>query len=286
MPPADVFPPLLSALIMAGSMGVACAVLSVFVVARRWAFIGEGIAHAGFGGAGTAWVLSIAAPGLAFLRQDFYTYIIAVSFSLLVAVAVAALTRRDRVLPDTAIGILLVGSMAWGFLASNIYAYATSSFPPTLGQFVGFEVQKLRLLPASYAVVAAVVAGSVVAILALLGKEVLYYTFDADTAEVSGVKAGLIHYTLILLLAVTIVLAMRITGSLLVIGMLIIPGAIGLHIGKSLRGVFLIAVTTGLAGSLAGPVANYFFDYLPEGPIIVVALLAQFGLALGLKRFV
>ena len=286
MPPADILPPLLSALIMAAAMGLACAVLSVFVVAKRWAFIGEGIAHAGFGGAGTAWVLSICAPSLAFLRNDFYTYIIAITFSLLVAVAVAALTRKDRVLPDTAIGILLVGSMAWGFLASNIYAHATDSLPPTLGQFVGFEVQKLRLLPASYAAVATVVAAAVISILYLLGKEVLYYTFDPDTAEVSGIKASLIHYTLILLLAVTIVLAMRITGSLLVIGMLILPGAIGLHLGKSLRAVFIIACATGLAGSLAGPIANYFFDYLPEGPIIVVALLAQFGLALGLKRFV
>ncbi|HEX8912597.1 MAG TPA: metal ABC transporter permease, partial [Humisphaera sp.] len=55
---------LLTALLSAASVAVACAALSVFVVARRWAFIGEGIAHSGFGGAGTVWVLALAFPGL------------------------------------------------------------------------------------------------------------------------------------------------------------------------------------------------------------------------------
>src|SRR5688572_33265588 len=52
------------AIVVAGSLAVACAVLSVFVVARRWAFIGEGISHSGFGGAGTVWLLALAFPGL------------------------------------------------------------------------------------------------------------------------------------------------------------------------------------------------------------------------------
>jgi manganese/iron transport system permease protein len=101
-----------SALLVAASMAVACAVLSVFVVARRWAFIGEGISHSGFGGAGTAWLLALAFP--AAFDRPWVPYAGVVVFSLGTAVAIGYLTRRNRVDSDTAIGIFLVASLAWG----------------------------------------------------------------------------------------------------------------------------------------------------------------------------
>ena len=65
MPPWLTNTPFLQALLAAVAMASACAVLSVFVVLRRWAFVGEGISHSGFGGAGMAWVIMLAAPALA-----------------------------------------------------------------------------------------------------------------------------------------------------------------------------------------------------------------------------
>ena len=70
-------------IITAGAIGLACAALSVFVILRRWAFIGEGIAHAGFGGAGTAWVLSLLFPGVVGLRTEGGIYCIAAIFCLI-----------------------------------------------------------------------------------------------------------------------------------------------------------------------------------------------------------
>src|SRR3954447_3386810 len=80
------------------SMAVACAVLSVFVVSRRWAFIGEGISHSGFGGAGTVWLLMLAFPSLE--QQLWIPYIGVVVFCLCTALAIAYFTRTGKVNSD------------------------------------------------------------------------------------------------------------------------------------------------------------------------------------------
>src|SRR5687768_13151551 len=127
---------LADSLLSATAMGLACSVLSVFVVLRRWAFIGEGIAHAGFGGAGTAWLLALLFPSVVFFSSPAGVYLIAVAFSLLVAFGIAMLTRRDEVRADTAIGIFLVGSLAWGLLAGQIYSNARNANVPGFSEML------------------------------------------------------------------------------------------------------------------------------------------------------
>src|SRR6478735_12295205 len=100
----------LSPLVATSAMAVACAVLSVFVVARRWAFIGEGISHSGFGGAGAAWLIMLASPALA--AMQWMPYVAIVIFCIATALAIGYLSRSDRVAGDAAIGIFLVASLA------------------------------------------------------------------------------------------------------------------------------------------------------------------------------
>src|SRR4051794_41516579 len=108
----------LSSILTGCSMAVACAVLSVFVVSRRWAFIGEGISHSGFGGAGTVWLLALAFPAL---DAAWAVYAGVVVFCLATAWGIAFFSRTRvvgrRTNTDAVIGIFLVASVAWGFLA-------------------------------------------------------------------------------------------------------------------------------------------------------------------------
>src|SRR5687767_6288361 len=96
-----------NALLASAALALACSVLSLFVVARRWAFIGEGISHSGFGGAGTAWLLALFAPSL---DRPAVVYGCVVLFCVLTALAVGRLSRGQRVTSDAAIGIFLVAS--------------------------------------------------------------------------------------------------------------------------------------------------------------------------------
>ena len=97
--------PLFNALVASSALALACAVLSIFVIARHWAFIGEGISHSGFGGAGTAWLLALLVPGL---DQPWVVYAAVVVFCVLTALAIGKLSRGQRVTSDAAIGIFLV----------------------------------------------------------------------------------------------------------------------------------------------------------------------------------
>src|SRR4051812_24765292 len=123
-----------SALLVATSLAVACAVLSVFVVARRWAFIGEGISHSGFGGAGAAWLIMLASPALA--AAEWMPYVAVLLFCIGTALAIGYMSRGNRVAGDAAIGIFLVASLAFGFLARHIYLHVRGVDPSAFEQLL------------------------------------------------------------------------------------------------------------------------------------------------------
>src|SRR5690349_711752 len=95
-----------SSLVTGCSMAAACAVLSVFVVSRRWALIGEGISHSGFGGAGTVWLLMLAFPP--FEHHPWLVYLGVIVFCLCTAVLIGYFTRNGKINSDAVIGIFMV----------------------------------------------------------------------------------------------------------------------------------------------------------------------------------
>lgn len=258
------------ALVTAAALGVTCAVLSVFVVMRRWAFIGEGVSHSGLGGAGVAWVLALLIPGL---DRAWVPYAAAAAFCVLTAVGIGFFSRRDRLNVDAAIGIFLVATVAWGFVAKDIYFEARNRLPYQwdsilFGRFA--EVTPEHML-ASVAVCAAVVLT-----VAALGKEILSYCFDPVTAEVSGVRAGFVHYLLMVLVALTVVVGLPVVGSLLVTALLVLPGVTASLLTLRLRTTFLVAVATGLAGTVGGVLFHANWRFLPTGPAVVLVMFVLF----------
>jgi ABC-type Mn2+/Zn2+ transport system permease subunit len=268
--------PLAISLITAGAIGLACATLSVFVVLRRWAFIGEGIAHAGFGGAGTAWVLSLLLPGVLLLRSEVGIYCVAAVFCLGVAMAIAWLTRREHIYSDTAIGIFLVASLAWGFVGSEAYRHVSGGVLPPAWDDYMLGQTNLRGAEMLGAVLMCI---TVLGVMGMMRKEIISFCFDAQMAEAGGVRVGMVHYVMILLVTATILLGMRLMGSLLVAALLVLPGAIGLQVSRRMSVVVMVAVVSGLAGAIAGPVINHFWGFVKEGPAIVLVLVGEFGIA-------
>jgi ABC-type Mn2+/Zn2+ transport system permease subunit len=270
---------LMTAMIVAGAMGAACAALSVFVVLRRWAFIGEGIAHAGFGGAGTAWVLSLFAA--AFLHPA-AVYAVAIAFCFAVATGISIVTRRQQVHTDTAIGIFLVASLAWGFVAYGIYRHVRQGLDPIA--WGDYLLGQMTLLTPQFAVAAVCMSLLVLVTLTALNKEIIAYCFDPALAEVSGVRVGFVHYLLILLVTLMIVVGMRLMGSLLITALLVLPGATALLLARRFAAVMACSIGVGLIGALAGPLINNHWRFIPEGPAIVLTLVAQFVVAYSWRR--
>jgi ABC-type Mn2+/Zn2+ transport system permease subunit len=260
-------------LVAASALACACAVLSIFVVLRRWAFVGEGIGHSGLGGAGTAWVLALLFPAL---DSPGVTYAFVVLFCLLTALAIGLVARSRRVNADAAIGIFLVASLAWGFLAQQIYFQQRHTNPYDFNTYLFGQI---RSFGSEFALASVAVSAAVLLVVAALWQQIVAYCFDPLMAQTSGVRAALVHYLLMLLLGLVIVIGVRVAGSVLITALLVLPGTAALALARRMRAVVACAVSVALIGAVGGLLVNARWSYLPVGPSIVLILFAQFVVA-------
>jgi len=283
----DVFEPRFLAPLLAGmALTLACALLSVVIVLKRLAFIGQGITHAGFGGVGLAAFLALSG-----WSRDLTIFL----FCIGTAIAIALLSRSRKVMIDTAIGILLVATMGLGFLLDQMrlhlrgiewYHALTGGrlTPPTQWDAILFgNILYVRPQDVWLAVGCSV---AVVLILAVLYKEVTFFAFDETVSRVSGVRTRVLHYLLLIMIAAIIVLCMKLLGLILVNALLIIPGATALLVSRRLSMVLISSIVVGEIGMVGGYLAAFGLagGQLPVGPMVVLLLALIFAGGLGWNR--
>lgn len=238
------------ALVAGALVGVTCAVLAIFVVLRRMAFIGVGLSHAALGGVAVA-VLA----GLPVLLT-------ALVFALGVGGAIGWSSGRGEVSEDTAIGILFPTAMALGVaLMSFSRGYGQDLIAYLFGNILSVGPADLRLLlPIS------VVS---LALLALFFKELLYLCVDEEAARAAGIPVRPLRYLLLGLLALTVVAAMKLVGIILVSAFLVIPAATGQVLGGSIRQMLVVSVAAALLAVGGGLWLSWLWN-LPSGAAIVL----------------
>ena len=278
------FPFYRNALAAGLAIAVLCGVLSVFVVSRRMAFIGQGISHAAFGGAGLALLLGLFVP---WLRGPLARDLVIAAFCVATAAAIGRLAWRGRVSEDSAIGIALVTAMALGVILIDVrYAVfrrllAAGRADPQLSGATSFhDLLFGNLLNVSRGEVwlawgvAAVVLGAV----AVFYRQVIFFAFDSEGAGVFGVPARAMHYGLLIALAVTVMVAMRMMGVILAGAFLVLPASIAMLWSQRMGPV--VAISVGVAaGSLAPGLAIAVYTDFTVGPVIVLVLCVALGLS-------
>jgi manganese/iron transport system permease protein len=244
------------AMIAAALLGIGCGVLSFFVVQRKLAFMGHGIAHSMVAGVGIGVLLSwpVFWPALA--------------VAILVSVGVGWIARRDQVSEDSAIGITLSAALALGLvLVSLKQGYITNLEGYLFGSLVA-------VLPADL-VGLAMLAAAIILILLLWWRILLLFAFDPEGAAVAGYPAETMRYGLLLCLALTVAVAMKIVGILLVGAFLVIPAAAaGFWSTRPVR-VVALSVSFALAASLVGMLFSLAVN-APAGASIVLVLMLLF----------
>jgi ABC-type Mn2+/Zn2+ transport system permease subunit len=271
--------PFLSELTTAFALAIACAALSTFVVSRRWAFIGEGISHSGFGGAGTVWLFTLFIPALD--RFTWAPYLGVAVFSLATATAIAYFTRTGKINSDAIIGIFLAASLAWGILAQQLYWRQFHRDPSGWSVFLFGHVSDIT---PQFALAAATLCAAVVATIGLMARDVIAYCFDPAFAEASGVRVGFIHYLLLILIALTIIVGARVAGSVLIPAMLVLPGTTALLLCRRLRLAVITSMIVALGATALGLALSARWRFLPAGPLIVLGMFAQFLAAYGWSK--
>jgi ABC-type Mn2+/Zn2+ transport system permease subunit len=240
-------------------VAISCGVLSPYVVLRRMAFAGHGLAHAAFGGAAIALLLgsSLVLGGAL--------------FAVLVALLLAFWTRRGEVSEDSAIGILVTGSMALGVVCLALRrGYTQDVFSFLFGSI-------LAVLPDDL-LFSAVVGLVTLICVVVFARPLVSATFHEDLARVEGVPADAIRVLLFVLVACNVVAAMKLVGAILVSALLVIPGALALLLGRRFHTVQVLSLVLGVVAVVLGMLLSYLLD-LPSGAVIALVLFLGYGAA-------
>lgn len=257
------------------ALALLCSLLSVFVVLKRMAFIGQGVSHAAFGGIGiAAW---LAAMGVGFAGTEFGRAGVVFVFCLAAALLVGAISRKGKTQADTAIGVVLVVSMALGAVLIRKFAPRNQSWE----SFLFGDVMSVGWADVK---VAWGVAIATLLAMAWARRPMLFWAFDPPVARSMGVSERAMSGLLLTLLALATVTAMKLAGVVLATAMLVLPGAIALLLSERWGRVLWLAVVVSVLGVVGGLVVSFELDWL-TGPSIVCVLGLGYGLALGWRRF-
>jgi zinc transport system permease protein len=252
------------ALVAAVWIGVVCGALGFFVVLRRLAFVGVGISHSAIGGVALGIVLGVSplATGAA--------------FAIAVALGIAAAARRGGLAEDTVIGVFFSGSMALGVV---LFSLQRGFQQDLFGYLFG------NVLAVTRAELAALVGfgAAVLAVLWIAFRSLFFAAFDEEVARAYGHPVDRLNALLLVLLAVTVVIGVRLVGVILVEALLVVPAATAALWASHYRSQLALAVGIGAFSGVAGLAAAYAFD-LAAGGAIVLAAVALFFVSLLVRR--
>ena len=248
-----------------------CALLSVLVVLKRLAFIGQGISHAGFGGMGMAAVLGLVGAGATQTAGTAMAqFLVVLTVCLLSALLIGFMSERTGAEADTAIGIVLVGTMAAGVVLVRQAKTAVSVESFLFGD----------ILAVSWADAAIGWGVALGVLLTLWGvrRPLLFWSFDPVGARAVGVNERRMNLLLMVLLGLATVTAMKLAGVVLATAMLVLPGSIALRLSRRWSPVLALAALAAAIGGAGGLVVSFELDW-PPGAAVVSVLCGLFALA-------
>jgi len=241
-----------------------CAVLSCFLVLRGWALMGDAIAHAVLPGIVGAYALGLPLSLGAFAS------------GLLCATATGYIKSTSRVKEDTVMGVIFTGLFALGLVMMSRTTSDLHLDHILFGNILGLtRAQIIETFALGIPVLIIVLAKR---------RDLLLLSFDRAHAQALGIASRFWHHALLILLAITIVTALKAVGLILVVALLITPGATAHLLTKRLDAMLLVSVSSAVFAMLAGLWISFKLDASP-GSCIVLVQSALFALAAVWGRF-
>ncbi|MCK9250881.1 MAG: metal ABC transporter permease [Solirubrobacteraceae bacterium] len=246
------------ALVTAVICGLVCAVLSCWLTLLGWSLMGDAVSHAVLPGV----VLSYAA-GLPFAVGAFV-------FGTAAVAGVGALNRTSRVKEDAAIGIVFTGLFALGLVLVTVFPSQIDLMHILFGNVLGVSDGDI--------VQAAIIGAVVLAVLLYKRRDLVLYAFDPTHAHAIGISPRRLEMLLLGAMALTVIIALQAIGIVLVVAMLITPGATAYLLTDRFDRMLVIASVAAVLACVVGTYLSYHQDWSPGGAIVCVLTL-QFVLA-------
>jgi manganese/iron transport system permease protein len=247
------------ALLIAILVGAVSAVLSCFLVLKGWSLMGDAISHAVLPGIVLAYVAGLPLAVGAFAA------------GLFSALATGYLKDNSRIKEDTAMGIVFTGMFGFGLVLFTRIETDQHLSHILFGDMLGVSVSDL--------IETAIIAGGTLLIVLAKRKDFLLYSFDPQHARAIGLPVNLLHYGLLSLLSLTIVASLQAVGIILVVAMLIAPGAIAFLLARRFGTMLVIAMAVSIGSSVLGTYISYYING-STGPCIVLLQAVGFLFAL------
>lgn len=252
-------------LVAAVLVGVVCAVVGTYVVLRGMAFFGDALAHAILPGIAVGYLLGNGARGPLFWW--------ALATAVLSSLGIGTLTRTSRLKEDTAIGIVFAGAFALGVaLISTVRSYSVDLAHFLFGDVLGVSGGDLLRT--------AIFGGLVLLAIWAFYKEFLVLSFDPVLAATLRLPVRLLDFLLLMMIAVTIVVALQTVGVALMVAMLVTPAATAYLLSRRLPVMMVLAAVLAALAGVVGLYASYYLS-IASGAAIVLTSTAIFGLAWG-----
>lgn len=245
-------------------IGLIAPLIGMFLVLRRYSLIADTLAH-----------VSLAGIAVGFLLQV-NPIVTAMISTVLSSVVIERLRVSKKVYGESALAIFLSGSLALAIvLISLAHGFNVGLLNYLFGSIVTVKQTDLYIIGA----LAALVAGAIY----LFYKELVYITFDEESAQVSGIPTRFINTLLIILAALTVSLSIPIVGVLLISALMVIPVVTALQFRRSFGKTIVIAELVSLFSVISGIVFSFYLNLSTGGTIVLISL-GIFALSLLLRR--
>ena len=248
---------MLQAMGMGALVAAVGAVLSCFLVLRGWSLMGDAISHAVLPGVVLAYIAGIPLALGAFAS------------GLFCALATGWIKANSRIKEDTVMGVVFTGLFAFGLVLFSRTPSDLHLDHILFGNILGISSAQLR----ETGLLSSVVLGVILA----LRRDLLLICFDPSHAQALGKSVRGLTYLLLVLLSLAIVASMKTVGLILVIAMLVTPGATALLLTKRFDRMLIVAVTVAVASSVIGVYVSFFLDGSPATCIVLLQTIAFVG---------
>ncbi|MFE3601209.1 metal ABC transporter permease [Streptomyces sp. NPDC059096] len=242
------------ALIAAVLVGVTAPAVGIYLVQRRQALMGDGIGHVAMTGVGLGFLLSASPIWMATL------------VAVLGAVTMELIRAYGRTRGDIALAMLFYGGMAGGVLLINLAPNGSNA------NLSSYLFGSLSTVSPSDVTAISLLAGFVVLVTVGLRRQLFAVSQDEEFARVTGLPVRALNLLIAVTAAVTVTVAMRVVGLLLVSALMVVPVAAAQQVTRSFVVTFVLSVVIGTAVTLAGTVTSYYQDVPPGATIVLIAI--------------
>ena len=251
------------ALVSGIAIALLCSVVGLFLVLRRYSLFGDAIAHSSFGGIAAGLLIGIYPMWTAYL------------ISLISALIITRIKQKVDISGEASVAVLLSSGIAVGLILISLSGgFNVDIFSFLFGSILLVSVENtIQILG---------LTGSILIVILLLYRELIYSTFNEEQAKVSGIPVEKINYLIVFIAGITVVTSIQLVGIFLISALFVIPNVTAIMYGRSFKQTTLLSISFAISSVIIGIIISYLVNITPSGAIVILSL-AIFGVTIGLK---